>query len=81
MRDRGIAGAALDVWYRYPGMYGKALPGNLPFHELPNVIMTPHIAGATVPTYTYRWSEINDNLGRIRTGEPFASVVKPATGS
>jgi phosphoglycerate dehydrogenase-like enzyme len=77
LRDRSIAGAAIDVWYRYPGPDGKGQPSKFPFHELPNVVMTPHIAGATEPTYTYRWAEINKNLGRIHIGEPFTNVVKP----
>ncbi len=78
LRDRTIAGAAIDVWYRYPGPDGATLPANLPFHELSNVIMTPHIAGATEPTFFYRWSQINDNLRRIRDGEPLLNVVAPA---
>ncbi len=78
LRDRTIAGAAIDVWYRYPGLDNATLPANLPFHELTNVIMTPHIAGATEPTFFYRWSLINDNLRRIRDGEPLANVFAPA---
>jgi phosphoglycerate dehydrogenase-like enzyme len=35
-----IAGAALDTHYHYP------MPPEHPFWRLPNVIMTPHIAGA-----------------------------------
>jgi phosphoglycerate dehydrogenase-like enzyme len=76
LRDRTIAGAAIDVWYRYPGADGTGMPANLPFHELPNVIMTPHIAGSTEPTFFYRWELINENLRRIGTGEPFVNVVK-----
>ena len=34
---------ALDVWYRYPRT-GKAAPAARPFHELPNVLMTPHVS-------------------------------------
>ena len=78
LRDSEIAGAAIDVWYRYPGADGIALPSNLPFHELSNVVMTPHIAGATEPTFFFRWSQIDENLGRIRSGEPFVSVVATA---
>src|SRR6185436_2792958 len=42
-----IAGAALDVWYRYPTAAGATLPARRPFHELPNVLMTPHVSGWT----------------------------------
>jgi phosphoglycerate dehydrogenase-like enzyme len=45
----GIAGAALDVWYRYPTTPGMALPATQPFHELGNLIMTPHVSDAINP--------------------------------
>lgn len=35
--------AALDVWWKYPKNAGER-PFNLPFHELGNVVMTPHHA-------------------------------------
>ena len=38
------AGAALVVWYRYPRDPGKAAPAARPFHEQPNVLMTPHVS-------------------------------------
>ena len=48
LRERRIAGAALDVWYRYPERPGdEALPAHEPFWELDNVIMTPHASGWT----------------------------------
>jgi hypothetical protein len=42
-----LAGAALDVWYRYPTSSGSTAPGTSPFHELRNVIVTPHVSGWT----------------------------------
>jgi phosphoglycerate dehydrogenase-like enzyme len=48
LRDRTIAGAALDVWYEYPNERGeRTLPSRFPFGELDNVIMTPHSSGWT----------------------------------
>src|SRR5262249_4739446 len=47
LAERRIAGAALDVWYRYPTAVGATLPSSRPFHELPNVLMTPHVSGWT----------------------------------
>jgi phosphoglycerate dehydrogenase-like enzyme len=48
LRDRTIAGAALDVWYEYPQPRGKSTPpSRFPFGELDNVIMTPHCSGWT----------------------------------
>src|SRR5436190_3730869 len=47
LAERTIAGAALDVWYRYPTGAGATLPATASFHELPNVLMTPHVSGWT----------------------------------
>lgn len=48
LRDRRIAGAALDVWYKYPKKPGEAArPSAEAFSELENVIMTPHCASWT----------------------------------
>lgn len=80
LRDRSIAGAAIDVWYRYPPDAATPThPSALPFHELDNLIMTPHIAGATDATFTYRWNLINENLRRLAAGEPLLNVVKPGS--
>lgn len=79
LKAHTIAGAAIDVWYCYPEGDRPALPCNLPFYELPNVIMTPHIAGATENTFFYRWATINDNLRRLRDGEPLLNVVPRPT--
>ena len=45
--ERRIGAAALDVWYRYPSGPGPTPPARRPFHELPNVLMTPHVSGWT----------------------------------
>ncbi|WP_372370028.1 NAD(P)-dependent oxidoreductase [Candidatus Uabimicrobium sp. HlEnr_7] len=39
--------AGLDVWYNYPkkNQMKDFLPANFPFHELNNVVMSPHRAG------------------------------------
>jgi phosphoglycerate dehydrogenase-like enzyme len=48
LASKRIAGAAIDVWYRYPEHGSQTqLPSELPFHELDNVIMTPHASGWT----------------------------------
>ncbi|UCF09508.1 MAG: hydroxyacid dehydrogenase [Candidatus Bipolaricaulota bacterium] len=44
-----IAAAGLDVWYRYPedaASRGSTLPSAYPFHELDNVVLSPHRGGA-----------------------------------
>lgn len=78
LEERAIAGAALDVWYRYPDGLEPVRPADHPFHELDNVIVTPHIAGWTVETFAYRWQAIDENLRRLGSGEPLLNVVKSA---
>jgi D-2-hydroxyacid dehydrogenase (NADP+) len=64
-----IAGAGLDVFETEP------LPPDSPFYNLGNVIMTPHIAGAT-PNY---WDHVGkifaDNLKSFLDGEPMATEL------
>jgi phosphoglycerate dehydrogenase-like enzyme len=69
LAQRAIAGAALDVWYRYPREAGPTAPGNQPFHELPNVLMTPHVSGWTDGMLDARAKAIAENIRRVRSGE------------
>ena len=77
--ERTIAGAAIDVWYRYPAGDGPGLPSTEPFHQLDNVIMTPHVAGWTDATARYRRAAMADNLRRLAAGEPLLNVVRHAS--
>jgi phosphoglycerate dehydrogenase-like enzyme len=69
LAERRIAGAALDVWYRYPSGPGPTLPARRPFHELPNVLMTPHVSGWTDGMLESRARLIAENIGRIARGD------------
>jgi len=75
LRDRRIAGAALDVWYRYPTGPEPTLPGNFPFHELSNVLMTPHVSGWTDGTLDARARVIAENIQRVTSGETPLNLV------
>jgi phosphoglycerate dehydrogenase-like enzyme len=70
-----IGGAALDVWYRYPREPGPTLPARRPFHELPNVLMTPHVSGWTEGMMDARARVIAENIGRAGRGEPPLNAV------
>lgn len=70
-----IRAAAIDVWYRYPSSDGDGRPSNLPFAELPNLLMTPHSSGVTRDTFTGRIDDITANIGRLQRGEPLQNVV------
>jgi phosphoglycerate dehydrogenase-like enzyme len=69
LRARRIGGAALDVWYRYPSGAGPTFPAHRPFHELSNVVMTPHVSGWTEGMLSARATLIADNVERVRRGE------------
>ncbi len=81
LNTRTIAGAAIDVWYQYPGEGEQdgVAPSQYPFHELDNVIMTPHVAGLTEGTIRKRLEQYRENLRRLARAEPLINVVKPAS--
>lgn len=72
-----LAGAALDVWYRYPAASGPVMPSSQPFHELPNVIMTPHVSGWTEGMLEARAKVIADNIERIAHGAAPLNAIAP----
>src|SRR5206468_12745119 len=74
LRRRTIAGAALDVARQEP------LAPTSPLWSLPNVILTPHVSGAT-PRYFDRALELfAENLDRFLDGRPLRNLVDPALG-
>jgi phosphoglycerate dehydrogenase-like enzyme len=73
-----IAGAALDVWYRYPTSAAPTLPASQPFHELANVLMTPHVSGWTEGMIEARSQVIAENIARTARGEPPLNAIDPA---
>jgi phosphoglycerate dehydrogenase-like enzyme len=73
---KNIAGAALDVWYRYPTGTARTLPARRPFHELTNVLLTPHVAGWTEGTLEARAKLIAENVGRVARGAPPLNLIQ-----
>ena len=78
LRDRRIAGAAIDVWYTYPPD-GWGMPSRFSFEELDNVIMTPHVAGWTDDTVARRVDVMAENVRRVAAGQ--APVNQVAVGT
>jgi phosphoglycerate dehydrogenase-like enzyme len=76
LHDRVIAGAVLDTWYVYPSAgEPNPYPSRRPFHELTNVIMTPHASGWTDKLLDRRWRVMADNLERLAAGQELRNVV------
>lgn len=76
LREGRIAGAALDVWWSYPEARGaKAQPSAYPFHELDNVVMTPHVSGRAEGTRRGRTAFVIEQLVRLAEGRPLENVL------
>jgi phosphoglycerate dehydrogenase-like enzyme len=74
LRDRRIAGAALDVFPEEP------LPPDNPLWKMPNVILTPHISGIT-PHYDKRAVDLfAENLHRYLAGLSLYNLIDILSG-
>src|SRR3984957_6887821 len=72
LRDGDIAGAALDVYEQEP------LPAEHPLWGMPNVLLTPHMAGYGPHLNERRLQIIQDNCRAFANGEPLRNVVDKA---
>jgi D-2-hydroxyacid dehydrogenase (NADP+) len=74
LREDRIAGAGLDVFEKEP------IEESSPFWELPNVIITPHVAAGT-PYYIDRLVDIFcENIKRYYSGKPLINLVDRKLG-
>jgi phosphoglycerate dehydrogenase-like enzyme len=74
LKNGPLGFAALDVFETEP------LPEDSPLFDLPNVVMTPHIAG-NFPDYTKKVNEgFLRNLEKYLAGEPLENVVDKRRG-
>ena len=76
LKDGHLGGAALDVWWQYPtAAERERRPSRRPFHELSNVLITPHSSSSSEGTADRRWSAVAGNLDRFARGEPLQNVA------
>jgi phosphoglycerate dehydrogenase-like enzyme len=77
LKAKRIGGAIIDTWYQYPSAAEPGtLPAKLPFHELSNVLMTPHMSGWTSGTIRRRQQTIADNIKLRFDGGKLVNVVR-----
>ena len=74
LRAGTIAGAALDVTEQEP------LPPDSPLYDAPNLLITPHLAGASDPKERRVVEIFRDNIERFSRGEPLLNTVDKRLG-
>lgn len=74
LRERRIAGAALDVFEQEP------LPAGHPFYALEQVLLSPHCADQVAGWQERAMAVFLDNLARFLRGEPLRNVVDKRLG-
>lgn len=78
-----LAAAGLDVWYNYPSSEAErtsTLPSQYPFHELENVILSPHRGGWLGSEDESRMEMLANMLNRFADGEPLPNPVNVTLG-
>jgi phosphoglycerate dehydrogenase-like enzyme len=83
LRGGTLYAAALDVWYDYPGeeaTRSHTPPSAYPFHELDNVVMSPHRAGGSTETERLRMTYLAKSLNAAARGEPLPNRVDLQAG-
>jgi phosphoglycerate dehydrogenase-like enzyme len=74
LRERRIAGAALDVFQHEP------LPPESPLWTLDNVLITPHTAGLTSRMWERHYALFSENLRRYLAGQAMLGLVDKSRG-
>jgi len=74
LKERRIAGAALDVFAQEP------LPPESELWGLDNLIITPHTSGASRQTSDGVYRIIQENVARYLAGQPLLNLVDKRRG-
>jgi len=74
LREHAIGGAALDVTDPEP------LPDEHPLWELPNALITPHVATPLEAERLHLAERVRLNVRRFAAGEPLEGVIDPEGG-
>ncbi len=78
LQERRLHAAGLDVWYTYPpdeAARAHTPPAAYPFHELDNVVMSPHRAGHSDQTERLRMTHLAALLNTAVQGQPMPNRI------
>jgi len=74
LKEKKIKGFGADVFYDEP------LPEDSPLFDLPNIVMTPHIAGNFEEYIDDVGKSFSENLGLFFNGHPLQNIVNKENG-
>jgi phosphoglycerate dehydrogenase-like enzyme len=82
LKEKQIHSAALDVWWRYPSKWrGTAIPpADVPFHELDNIVISPHRAAYSENIRRDLNQFACENILRFIRGETPHNIIDPERG-
>ncbi len=78
LKSGKLHSAGLDVWYNYPpdeASRANTPPADFPFHELDNVVMSPHRGGGAQEIESIRMAHLAELLNAAARGEPLPNRV------
>ncbi len=81
LRAGTLRGAGLDTWYNYPDAgQTQAQPSDYPFHELSNVVLSPHLGGYTRQATRASIDDTVENVIAYLSTGSFGNPVDLSTG-
>lgn len=83
LRNRMLYAAGLDVWYNYPASSTpsmKLAPSTYPFHDLENVVMSPHRASHGVGSERLRMTHLASLLNAAAGGNEMPGRIDVQAG-
>ncbi|MFW9850776.1 MAG: 2-hydroxyacid dehydrogenase [Candidatus Thorarchaeota archaeon] len=78
LKENEIGGAGIDVWWDYPAQWGgsgKMPSEKYPFHELDNVVLSPHRAAYSAEIMRGQMIFVGENILRFIRGEKIENQV------
>lgn len=83
LKEGRLHSAGLDVWYHYPpdeDSRAHTPPADFPFHELENVVMSPHRGGGALEGELLRMEHLARMLNLAAKGQALPNKVEPKRG-
>ena len=77
LKEKHIHGAGIDVWWRYPTKWRGTVvpPSDLPFHELDNIVISPHRAAYSENVRHELYQFAAENILRFVRGETPLNII------